>query len=167
MDLKKVRRGDIVYIIQAVVRKRKKPLFVKDYFEVLERVDIDGFVQVRNLFSGTIIRLRPILIEPAKLRTILLPKETYKEIEARQKEYPYIFSVFYTTPSIQFDRIATYLAKNKYDVKDILFKIRTPHNEKVIYATSSRLNTRCKYHNIPVTKIVFNKFSKDFTGNEN
>lgn len=166
MELKKVRKGDIVFITQALVRRNKKPLFVKDYYEVLEKADIDGFIRVRNLFSGTIIRLRPIVMEPAKLRTILLSKEDYKSIETRQKKNTNMLFMSLLDSSIQFDRIAKYLAVNKYNVKDILFKIRTPHNEKVIYATSIHFGTKRVCYE-PFIRIIFNKFSKDFTGNEN
>lgn len=166
MDLKKVRRGDIVFITQALVRRSKKPLFVKDYYEVLERVDIDGFIKVRNLFSGTIIRLRPVVMEPAKLRTILLSKEDYKNIEAKQKEYSNTLFMLFVDTSIQYDRIATYLAINKYKVEDILFKIKTPHNKKIIYATSTHFGIK-RMCFMPFVRIIFNKFSKDFTGNEN
>ena len=166
MDLKKVRRGDIVFITQALVRRSKKPLFVKDYYEVLERVDIDGLIKVRNLFSGTTIRLRPIVMEPAKLRTILLSKEVYETVEERQKTNINMLFMLFLENSIQFDRIATYLAVNKYKVEDILFKIKTPHNEKVIYATSVHFGTKRLCYK-PFVRIIFNKFSKDFTGNEN
>lgn len=166
MELKKVRRGDIVLITQALVHRSKKPLFVKDYYEVLERVDIDGFIKVRNLFSGTIIRLRPVVMEPAKLRTILLSKEEYEKIEKVQKGYSNHLFMLFIDPSIQFDRIATYLAVNKYKVEDILFKIRTPHNKKVIYATSTHFGIKRACF-MPFVRIIFNKFSKDFTRNEN
>ena len=166
MDLKKVRRGDIVFITQALIRRSKKPLFVKDYYEVLERVDINGFIRVRNLFSGTIIRLRPVVMEPAKLRTILLSKEDYKNIEKIQKGYSNHLFMLFIDPSIQYDRIATYLAVNKYKIEDILFKIKTPHNKKVIYATSIHFGTK-RMCFMPFVRIIFNKFSKDFTGNEN
>ena len=166
MDLKKVRKGDIVFITKALIRRNKKPLSVNDYYEVLERVDIDGFIKVRNLFSGTTIRLRPVLMEPAKLRTILLSKETYEKIEAMQKKYSTMLFMLSLNTSIQFDRIATYLAVNKYKVKDILFKIRTPHNKKVIYATSTHFGTKRLCY-MPFVRIIFNRFSKDFTGNEN
>lgn len=166
MDLKKVRRGDIVFITQALVRRSKKPLFVKDYYEVLERVDIDKFIKVRNLFSGTIVRLRPIVMEPAKLRTILLSKEEYEKIEERQKTNINMLFMLVLNSSIQFDRIATYLAVNKYEIEDILFKIKTPHNKKVIYATSVHFGIKRMCY-MPFVRIIFNKFSKDFTGNEN
>ena len=166
MELKKVRKGDIVFITQALVRRSKQPFFVKDYYEVLERADTEGFIRVRNLFSGAIIRLRPVVMEPAKLRTILLSKETYEKIEAWQKGHPNMPFMLYSNASIQFDRIAKYLAKNKYDIGDILFKIKTPHNEKVIYATSTCFAIRHFYFGRFV-KIIFNKLSKDFTGNEN
>jgi hypothetical protein len=166
MELKKVRKGDIVFITQALVRRNKKPLFVKDYYEVLERADTEGFIRVRNLFSGTTIRLRPVVMEPAKLRTILLSKEDYKSIEARQNAYSNTLFILSLNTSIQFDRIATYLAVNKYKVEDILFKIKTPHNEKVIYATSTHFGIK-RMCFIPFVRIIFNKFSKDFTGNEN
>lgn len=166
MDLKKVRRGDIVFITQALVRRSKKPFFVKDYYEVLEKADINGFIQVRNLFSGAIVRLQPVVMEPAKLRTILLRKETYEKIEERQKEYSNMLFMLFLDTSIQFDRIATYLAVNKYDVEDILFKIKTPHNKKVIYATSTHFGIKRLCY-MPFVRIIFNKFSKDFTGNEN
>jgi hypothetical protein len=166
MELKKVRKGDIVFITQALVRRNKKPLFVKDYYEVLERADTEGFIRVRNLFSGTTIRLRPVVMEPAKLRTILLRKETYEKVEARQKECSNMLFMLFLDTSIQFDRIATYLAVNKYKVEDILFKIKTPHNEKVIYATSIHFGIKRLCY-MPFVRIIFNKFSKDFTGNEN
>lgn len=166
MDLKKVRKGDIVFITKAFVRRNKKAMYVKDYYEVLERADTEGFIKVRNLFSGTIVRLRPVVMEPAKLRTILLSKEDYKNIEDAQKGYSSILYYITLDPSIQYDRIATYLAKNKYKVEDILFKIRTPHNEKVIYTTSIYFATKW-ISNEPFVRIIFNKFSKDFTGNEN
>lgn len=166
MELKKVRRGDIVFITQALVRRSKKPFFVKDYYEVLERVDINGFIQVRNLFSGAIVRLQPVVMEPAKLRTILLSKEDYKNIEKVQKGYSNHLFMLLLDPSIQLDRIATYLAVNKYKVEDILFKLRTLHNEKVIYATSTHFGTKRMCY-MPFVRIIFNKFSKDFTGNEN
>ena len=76
-----------------------------------------------------------------------------------------LFMLFLDT-SLQFDRIATYLAVNKYKVEDILFKIRTPHNEKVIYATSTHFGIKRLCY-MPFFRIIFNKFSKDFTGNEN
>lgn len=166
MELKKVRKGDIVFITQALVRRNKKPLFVKDYYEVLERADINGFIRVRNLFSGTIVRLRPVVMEPAKLRTILLSKKTYEKIEAWLKGHPNMPFMVYQDTSIQFNRISKYLTVNKYKVGDILFKIKTPHNEKVIYATSTCFAIRHFYFGHFV-KIIFNKFSKDFTGNEN
>ena len=166
MELKKVRRGDIVFITQALVRRSKQPFFVKDYYEVLERADTEGFIKVRNLFSGTIVRLRPVVMEPAKLRTILLRKETYEKIEERQKKNIDMLFMLFLDTSIQFDRIATYLAVNKYDVKDILFKIKTPHNKKVIYATSTHFGIKRLCY-MPFVRIIFNKFNKDFTGNEN
>lgn len=166
MELKKVRRGDIVFITQALVRRSKQPFFVKDYYEVLEKADTEGLIRVRNLFSGTIVRLRPVVMEPAKLRTILLCKKTYGKIEAWLKGHPNMPWMLYVETSIQFNRIYKYLTVNKYDVKDILFKIKTPHNEKVIYATSTCFAIRHFYFGHFV-KIIFNKFSKDFTGNEN
>lgn len=166
MELKKVRKGDIVFITQALVRRSKQPFFVKDYYEVLERADTEGFIRVRNLFSGTIIRLRPVVMEPAKLRTILLSKKYYEKIEAWQKEHPNMPFMLYPEVSIQFNRISKYLMVNKYKIEDILFKIKTPHNEKVIYATSTCFDIRHFYFGHFV-KIIFNKFSKDFTGNEN
>ena len=166
MDLKKVRRGDIVFITQALVRRSKQPFFVKDYYEVLEKADTEGFIRVRNLFSGTIVRLRPVVMEPAKLRTILLYKKTYERIKAWPESHPNTPFMVYQDTSIQFNRISKYLKVNKYKAEDILFKIKTPHNDKVIYATSTCFDIRHFYFGHFV-KIIFNKFSKDFTRNEN